>query len=107
MQAIRHNPQEIDFSESSFQSKIITTSISKKDAKRLRIKEFKSWSFCFGVVALLTGVLIYFQLGVTMESVTLPLFFISLSGLIYFISKVILFSNSGNPEDVSSASQLN
>ncbi|HEY2348407.1 MAG TPA: hypothetical protein VGH64_05300, partial [Puia sp.] len=52
------------------------------------------WSVCFAVVCGLTGLLKYLKVGVTMDTITSALFYLSLAGLIYFITRIIMMSKS-------------
>jgi len=70
-------------------------------AKRLKIREFISWSVCFATIAGLTGLMKILKVGVTMDTVTSGLFYLSLLGLIFFISKII--SASKNPVQLKSS----
>jgi hypothetical protein len=70
------------------------TPVSENQVKHLKIIEFRSWSLCFSVIVLLTGLLKYFKLGITMETVTSLLFFSSLFGLVYFIYRIVTLSRS-------------
>jgi hypothetical protein len=90
MQTVR-GQKIIDISAAGFSVSPSQSQVPNQ-AKRLRIREFISWSVCFAVVAGLTGLLMFLKVGVTMESVTSVLFYLSLAGLIYFVSKIILVS---------------
>jgi hypothetical protein len=92
MQTVREQAKLIDISHSGYNDSLSQIPDPSNQIKKLKISEFISWSVCFSVICLLTGLLIYFQLGVTMESVTYALFFLSLAGLIYYISKIITLS---------------
>jgi len=76
--------------------------ISETHVNRLKIREFRSWSVCFAVITLLTGLLKFLKVGVTMESVTSTLFYTSLMALTYFIFRII--SLSRNPAQVNNNS---
>ena len=90
MQTVR-GQKVIDVSADGFRTSPSQYSVSNQE-KTLKIREFIAWSICFGVVAGLTGMLMYLNVGVTMESVTSILFYLSLAGLIYFVSRIILTS---------------
>ena len=81
--------------------------VAEIQAKRLKIREFKSWSVCLSVIVLLTGLIKVFNLGITMESVTSLLFFTSLSGLAYFIYRIISLSRTPVPLNTNSLHELN
>jgi hypothetical protein len=70
------------------------TPVSEYQTKRLKIVEFRSWSVCFSVIVVLTGMLKIFKLGITMDSITSFLFFSSLGGLAYFIYRIVTISRS-------------
>jgi hypothetical protein len=99
MQTIREQ-KSIDNLPSRFKSSFSAFPISSDQAKRLKIKEFISWSVCFALIFGLTGLMKLLKLGVTMDSVTSILFYLSLAGLIYFIRRIILLSR--NPVQVNS-----
>src|ERR1700719_4015807 len=88
MQTVR-GQRIIDVSGAGFRTSPSQSQVSNQE-NTLKIREFISWSVCFAVVAGLTGLLMYLNVGVTMESVTSILFYSSLAGLIYFVSKIIL-----------------
>jgi hypothetical protein len=90
MQTVREQ-KIIDVSAAGFRTSPSQSPVSNQE-NTLKIREFISWSVCFAVVAGLTGLLMYLNVGVTMESVTSILFYSSLAGLIYFVSKIILTS---------------
>lgn len=58
--------------------------------KKLQIRDAISWSICFGIVALLTGALLFYNIGVTISTVTSLLFYGSLAGFLFFTGKAIL-----------------
>jgi hypothetical protein len=75
--------------------------------KALKIREFISWSVCFAIVSALTGLILFLKVGVTMETVTASLFYGSLAGLIYFISRIIILSRTPSTVAHSTAHELN
>lgn len=89
MQTIREQ-KSIDNPASRFKSSLSAFPISSDQTKKLKIKEFISWSACFALIFGLTGLMKLLKLGVTMDSVTSILFYLSLAGLVYFIRKIIL-----------------
>jgi hypothetical protein len=89
MQTVR-GQKIIDISTSGFRSTFSQVPVSANQAKRLKIKEFISWSVCFGLVTVLTGLMKFLKTGLTMDSVTSILFFSSLAGLVYFVYKIVL-----------------
>ena len=68
--------------------------VSANQEKLLKIREFRSWSVCFSVIVLLTGLLKFLKLGITMETVTSGLFYTSLCGLVYFIYRIVSLSRT-------------
>ncbi|HEY2649112.1 MAG TPA: hypothetical protein VGI38_07950 [Puia sp.] len=92
MQTFHRN--DVDRSPIRFNSGISQTTNLSKSEKRLKIREFVSWSVCFAVVCGLTGLLKYLKVGITMDTITSALFYLSLAGLIYFITRIIMMSKS-------------
>jgi len=89
MQTVRKNAID-DISPARFGSGFPKAAISPDQEKKLKIREFMSWSACFAVVCGLTGLLKILQIGITMSTVTSTLFYLSLGGLIYFVTRIIL-----------------
>jgi hypothetical protein len=92
MQTVRKSA--IDISPAQFGSGISQPPVTPDQEKRLKIKEFTSWSVCFAVVCGLTGMLKFLKVGITMDSVTSSLFYLSLAGLIYFVTRIIMISKN-------------
>jgi hypothetical protein len=93
MQTIRE-PKTIDISPTGFKSNFPTSPVSPNQLKRLKIREFISWSVCFAVVCGLTGLLKFLNVGITMGPVTSTLFYLSLAGFIYFVTRIIRISKN-------------
>jgi hypothetical protein len=93
MQTIRE-PKTNDISPTRVISSNTTVQLSANQTKKLKIREYISWSVCFVIISGLTGLMKLLKIGVTMDSVTSILFFLSLGGLTYFISKIYLFSRN-------------
>ena len=93
MQTVRRQ-NRTDVPSSGFKSQISQVPASKNQAKRLKIREYISWSACFFVITLLTGLIKFLKLGITMESVTSTVFYLSLAGLVYFISRIYQISRT-------------
>jgi|SRR5664279_1655975 len=74
---------------------------------RLKIKEFTSWSVCFAVIGVLTGLLKFLKLGVTMDSVTSVLFYASLMALAFFIYRIVSLSKTPVEEKRNNYHELN
>ena len=89
MQTIRQKPQLVDFPESSFTAQITRQILSQKHIKSLKISESLSWIVSFSVILLITGLLKFLRLGVTMSTVTSALFYLSFAGIAYFIFNII------------------
>src|SRR6476646_1118722 len=91
-------------SSTGFNHSFTTSPVSENQAKRLKIREFISWSVCFGIVSAITGLIKFLKLGVTMVSVTSVLFYLSFSGLIYFIFRIVKMSTSTAPVQANTQS---
>jgi hypothetical protein len=107
MQTVREEAQVIEISQNGFNSSFNGKTIGKDQAKRLKISEFKCWTASFAVISLLTGALIYLKVGVTMETITTSLFFLSLGGLIYSVYQLIHLSRTPRTYSHSNVHQLN
>jgi hypothetical protein len=92
MQTFRKN--DVDRSLIQFHPGLSQLPDSLNREKRLKIREFISWSACFAVIGGLTGLLKYLKIGITMDSVTSVLFYLSIAGLIYFITRIVMISKS-------------
>jgi hypothetical protein len=77
----------IDISQAGFRSSFNNTN-SINQVNRLKIREFISWSVCFAVIAVITGLLKVLKIGITMDTVTSVLFYFSIAGLGWFIYKI-------------------
>jgi hypothetical protein len=97
MQTLREQSR-VGLSNSVFQASQSQSRATASPENRLKIKEFTSWSICFAIVGVLTGLLKYLKVGITMDSITSVLFYSSLSALAYFIYRII--SLSRNPVQV-------
>ena len=92
MQTFRRN--NVDISPVQFNAGFSEQPIPPVREKSLKIKEFISWAACFAIISGLTGLLKFLKIGVTMDTVTSALFYLSLAGLIYFITRIVLLSRS-------------
>jgi hypothetical protein len=92
MQTISNNARGIDTSPNVVPTQYPGVPDPVSQIRRLKISEFKSWTVCFGIISFLTGMLMYLKIGVTMETVTASLFFLSLTGMIFYIYKLILLT---------------
>jgi hypothetical protein len=92
MQTFRRNNVEI--SPVQFNAGFSQPSISQSREKALKIKEFVSWAACLAIIFGLTGLIKYLKVGITMDTVTSTLFYLSLAGLIYFVTRIVLLSKS-------------
>jgi hypothetical protein len=102
MQTVSEEAAVIDIPQNGFNSTFSGKSNHTIRTKRLKISEFKSWAVSFGVISALTGLLMYLKVGVTMETITTSLFFLSLAGMIYSVYQIILLIRQpskfdGNP----------
>ena len=75
--------------------------------KRLKIKEFISWSVCLAIITLITGLLKFLKIGVTMDSVTSGLFYLSLGGLTWLIYRIFKLSKNQPPANKTLKHELN
>ncbi len=95
-------------SAAAFQSSTPPDLVSiNKHAKQLKIREFISWSVCVGVIGLLTGLLKFLKIGVTMDSVTSGLFYISIAGFTWLIYKIYKVSKGPSRSNNMSKHELN
>jgi hypothetical protein len=92
MQTVSDNARRIDISSNNFPSTYPSIPDPTRQIRKLKISEFKSWTVSFGIISFLTGMLMYLKVGVTMETVTASLFFLSLAGMIFYVYKLILLS---------------
>jgi hypothetical protein len=92
MQTFRKN--NVDISPIQFPSGLSQSPNIPSREKRLKIREFISWAACFAVICGLTGMLKFLKIGITMDSVTSALFYLSLAGLIYFVTRIVMMSKS-------------
>jgi hypothetical protein len=102
-----HGQKMVDNSVSSFIPSGSFDLSSSNRVKRLKFREFISWSVCFGVISFLTGLLKFLKIGVTMDSVTSVLFYLSLAGLFYFTYKVLSLSKNSVQRNSESFHGLN
>jgi hypothetical protein len=91
MQTVREQAP-VGLSTSGFKPTQSPFRISENQVNKLKIREFISWSVCFAVITLLTGLLKYLKVGITMESITSTLFYTSLLALAYFIYRIVSLS---------------
>ena len=89
MQTVIDNATRIVSSQPRFSTSYPRIPDPANQIKSLKISEFKSWSVCFGIICALTGLLMYLQVGITMESVTVGLFFFALAGMLVSIYKLV------------------
>ena len=82
----------IDTSQTGFRTSFSTDPVSSDYVKRLKIREFISWSICFAIITVITGLLKYLKIGITMDTVTSILFYFSIAGLGWFIYKIYSLS---------------
>jgi hypothetical protein len=106
MQTVR-GQNRTDIHSSGFRSQLPQPPDSSDRVKRLKISEFISWSVCFFVMAFLTGLMKFLQLAVTMESVISIIFWLSLAGLVYFVSRLVQISRTPTQGKESEVVHLN
>ncbi len=102
-----HEQTRLGLTNPGFKPTPSSAGITTSQANRLKIREFTSWSVCFAVITLLTGLLKYMKLGVTMESVTSALFYTSLVSLAYFIYRIFSLSRNSIRVNNNSYHELN
>lgn len=81
--------------------------VSENPEKRVKMNEYKSWSVCFSVIVLLTGLLKVLKLGVTMETLNSLLFYGSLGALAFMIYRVRSLSKGATPFKIKGQHDLN
>lgn len=86
MQTIRGQKTN-DISQAGFRPSF-AKSDSINQANKLKIREFISWSVCFAVITVITGLLKILKIGITMDTVTSVLFYFSIAGLVWFVYKI-------------------
>ena len=92
MQTFRRN--NVDISPVQFNAGFSQQPIPPVREKKLKIKEFISWAACFAVISGLTGLMKFLKVGITMDTVTSALFYLSLAAMIYFITRIVILSRS-------------
>jgi hypothetical protein len=75
--------------------------------KNAKIREYKSWSACFAIISGLTGLMKWLKIGITMDSINSILFFSSIAGLIYFVSRIYLLLKNPARSGSKSLHELN
>jgi len=93
MQTVREQTP-VGLSTSGFKPVQSQFRVSQNQVNKLKIREFTSWSVCFAIITVLTGLLKYLRVGITMESVTSTLFYTSLLALAYFIYRIFSLSRN-------------
>ena len=101
-----HSQEAIDTTASGFTG-IPQPPATSDQERKSRIREFISWSVCFAIVGGLTGFMKFMKIGVTMESVTSILFYLSVAGLIFFIFRIVLLSKNPANLKVNNLHELN
>ena len=107
MQSVPEQAKRVNISTPGLKSFISPVPDSNNDTKRLKIREFISWAVCFAVISVLTGLLMILKVGITMETITDSLFFLSLGGLIYFSYRILVLSKKPALFDPSVPHELN
>lgn len=91
MQTVREQSR-LGLPDPGFKTTHSNAGFSENHINKLKIREFISWSVCFAIITLLTGLLKFLKVGVTMETVTSTLFYTSLITLVYFIYRIFSLS---------------
>jgi hypothetical protein len=86
--------KKTDTTSSAFKSYLSSAPVSTNHIKSLKIREFISWSVCFAIVSGLTGLMKFLNVGLTMDTITSILFYLSLGGLAWFVYKIFLLSRN-------------
>ena len=105
MQTFRRN--NVDISPVQFNAGFSQQPISPIREKSLKIREFLSWTACFAVISGITGLLKFLKVGITMDTVTSALFYLSLAGMIYFIIRIVRLSRTQVQIHSSNLHELN
>jgi hypothetical protein len=92
---------------SAFKSPASLNSLPAKPSKSSIRNENISWLICFGIVSILTGMLKFLKVGVTMDTVTSVFFYISLLGVFYFFYKLLSAPKISSRENTGSFHGLN
>jgi hypothetical protein len=102
-----HSQKAVDKPVSPFLISGSSDLISSNRVKKLKFREFISWSVSFGVISILTGLLKFLKIGVTMDSVTSVLFYLSIAGLFYFSYRIFVISKNSINRNTESFHGLN
>lgn len=92
---------------SAFNGIVSPAAVMANQAKKLKIREYISWSACFGVIFILTGLLKFLKVGVAMDMVTSAFFYLSILGLSCFVYKIISFPKSYVEKETADFHNLN
>jgi hypothetical protein len=84
----------ININSSGFIPHYSPSSATENQSTRIKIRESVSWLVSFAVISFLTGLLKFLKIGVTVESITSALFYISLFSVSYFIYRIVALSRN-------------
>jgi hypothetical protein len=107
MQTVRGRGQMINTGLSGIRSSVSQVPDSPNQVKRMKIREFISWSVCFALIFGLTGLIKVLKLGITMDAITSILFYTSLAALVFFVSKIISLSKNSSGIHFKNTHELN
>jgi hypothetical protein len=107
MQTITGQTRTITTASSSLVTPFSQNPGGSEQSTRLKIKDFRSWSICFAVIAAITGTMKWMSLAVTMEAITSGLFYLSMAGLIYFIFRILALSGTPAQKNLLTRHELN
>jgi hypothetical protein len=106
MQILREEKTD-EIRASAFKSPASLNSLPAKPTKSLIRNENISWLICFGIVSILTGMLKFLKVGITMDTITSVFFYISLIGVFYFFYKILSASKINPQKSAGSFHGLN
>lgn len=106
METVRRQ-RRAEIQPSGFTSSYSKTPVSENQVNHLKIREFISWLVCFAVIGCLTGIMKFLRLGITAESITSALFYISVLAVAYFTYRIISLSRNPVPLKSGKLHELN
>ena len=81
--------------EASREPATATTNLSESDDKTAR-RDALSFSISFAVIAVRTGAMLLYKVGVTISGITSLLFYASLAGMLFFAVRAILLTRQSS-----------
>jgi hypothetical protein len=106
METVR-GQRRAEIQSSGFTPSYSKTPVSENQVNHLKIREFISWLVCFTVIGCLTGIMKFLKLGITAESITSALFYISVLAVAYFTYRIISLSRNPVPLKSGKLHELN